>query len=188
MINDLIQKIEQWAEDRNIIKGSKPIDQAMKLFSEFGELADNVGKGRDCRDDIGDVFVVLTIMAKQTGMNIFDSVNKKGFPLDESIKVIVGRLSEQLTTLALFSQENRLPIFALNNAISYLKLICLINRYTLEECVQIAYNDIKDRKGVMFNGVFIKESDPAYQDALDNIEADERMATQNRVSVNIEDL
>lgn len=31
----------------------------MKLFSEFGELADNVGKGRDCRDDIGDVFVVL---------------------------------------------------------------------------------------------------------------------------------
>ena len=52
-MNELIAKIEQWAEDRNIIKGSKPIDQAMKLFSEFGELADNVGKGRDCRDDIG---------------------------------------------------------------------------------------------------------------------------------------
>ena len=188
MINDLIQKIEQWAEDRNIIKGSKPIDQAMKLFSKFGELADNVGKGRDCRDDIGDVFVVLTIMAKQTGMSILNSVNKKDFPLDESVKVVVGRLSEQLTTLSLFSQENRLPIFALNNAISYLKLICLINRYTLEECVAIAYNDIKDRKGVMFNGVFIKESDPAYQDALDNIEADKRLATQKRVSVNIEDL
>ena len=61
-MNELIQKIEQWATDRNIIKGSKPIDQAMKLFSEFGELADNVGKGRDCRDDIGDVFVVLTII------------------------------------------------------------------------------------------------------------------------------
>jgi len=64
-MNELIQKIEQWANDRNIIKGSKPIDQAMKLFSEFGELADNVGKGRDCRDDIGDVFVVLTIIGKQ---------------------------------------------------------------------------------------------------------------------------
>ena len=45
-MNELIQKIEQWATDRNIIKGSKPIDQAMKLFSEFGELADNVGKYR----------------------------------------------------------------------------------------------------------------------------------------------
>ena len=60
--------------------------------------------------------------------------------------------------------------------------------YTLEECVKIAYNDIKDRKGVMFNGVFIKESDPAYQDALDNIEANKRMSTQKRISVNIEDL
>ena len=43
-MKELILKIEQWAEDRNIIKGSQPIDQAMKLFSEFGELADNVGK------------------------------------------------------------------------------------------------------------------------------------------------
>ena len=77
-MNELIQKIEQWAEDRNIIKGTKPIDQAMKLFSEAGELADNVGKGRDVKDDIGDVFVVLVNLAKQvdqslTGLN-FDSL------------------------------------------------------------------------------------------------------------------
>lgn len=69
-MEQLIKQIEQWAEDRNIIKGSKPIDQAMKLFSEFGELADNVGKGRDCRDDIGDIFVVLTIICKQLGSSI----------------------------------------------------------------------------------------------------------------------
>ena len=56
-MNELIAKIEQWAEDRNIIKGSKPIDQAMKLFfKNLDELADNVGKGRDCRDDLGDIF------------------------------------------------------------------------------------------------------------------------------------
>lgn len=200
-MNELIAKIEQWAEDRNIIKGSKPIDQAMKLFSEFGELADNVGKGRDCRDDIGDLFVVLTIMAKQTGMDIFDSVSKKSLPLNEDIKTLVGRLSEQLTTLALMSQESRLPIFALNNSVSYLKLICLVKRYTLEECVQIAYNDIKDRKGLMYNGVFIKESDPAYASAVAAIEsnydieedaelnaiADSRKG-QKRISVNIGDL
>lgn len=169
-MNELIAKIEQWANDRNIIKGSKPIDQAMKLFSEFGELADNVGKGRDCRDDIGDVFVVLTIMAKQTGMDILDSVNKKSLPLNEDIKTLVGRLSEQLTTLTLICQESRLPIFALNNSISYLKLICLVKRYTLQECVQIAYDDIKNRKGLMHGGLFIKESDPAYESVIKAIE------------------
>lgn len=42
---------------------------------------------------------------------------------------------------------------------------------TLEECVQIAYNDIKDRKGIMSNGVFIKESDPAYASIIASIES-----------------
>jgi len=34
----LVQGIEQWAEDRNIIRGAKPIDQAMNLFSELMEV------------------------------------------------------------------------------------------------------------------------------------------------------
>ena len=31
------------------------------------------------------------------------------------------------------------------------------NDYTIEECLQIAYNDIKDRKGKMIDGIFVKE-------------------------------
>lgn len=31
-MNELIAKIEQWAEDRNIIKGSKPIDQCDEVI------------------------------------------------------------------------------------------------------------------------------------------------------------
>jgi hypothetical protein len=33
------------------------------------------------------------------------------------------------------------------------------NGLTMEECLSVAYNDIKDRKGMMVDGVFIKESD-----------------------------
>ena len=33
------------------------------------------------------------------------------------------------------------------------------NNTTLYECLLMAWNDIKDRKGKMSNGVFIKESD-----------------------------
>jgi hypothetical protein len=29
----------------------------------------------------------------------------------------------------------------------------------MEECLEVAYNDIKDRKGKMIDGVFVKESD-----------------------------
>lgn len=33
------------------------------------------------------------------------------------------------------------------------------NKLSLEDCLQKAYNDIKDRKGKMINGVFVKEQD-----------------------------
>jgi hypothetical protein len=33
------------------------------------------------------------------------------------------------------------------------------NNVTLTECCEIAYNDIKDRKGQMIDGVFVKEAD-----------------------------
>lgn len=160
-LGQLIQNIEQWAHDRNIIKGSKPIDQAMKLFSEFGELADNVGKGRDCRDDIGDVFVVLTIMTAQHGHSIDDHLSTcgKGY----NLKGTVLELCENLIVFANAQHlENEDVQEALSMATCLLESIALQNLCSLKECVQLAYNDIKDRKGILWNGVFVKESDSSY--------------------------
>ena len=33
------------------------------------------------------------------------------------------------------------------------------NGLTIEECLEKAWDDIKDRKGVMVDGVFVKEGD-----------------------------
>lgn len=171
-MNELIAKIEQWAEDRNIIKGSKPIDQAMKLFSEFGELADNVGKGRDCRDDVGDIFIVLTIMAKQCKYTITDvvaNVIDEPYCFEKNNKVSVIELGMTITSM--LHENNSDPLmFNIEGALCELNNICMVNGYTLQECVKIAYNDIKDRKGLLHEGVFIKESDPAYAEVLKSIE------------------
>jgi len=105
----LINKVEKWAHDRNLINGSDSKTQMLKLISEIGELADNINKGRDCRDDIGDCLVVLTIIAAQ--------------------QII-----------------------------------------TLEDCLSVAYNDIKDRNGILWNGVFIKETDNAYTHAKEMVD------------------
>ena len=37
--------------------------------------------------------------------------------------------------------------------------IALRNKYDLYECLEVALDDIKDRKGKMVDGVFIKETD-----------------------------
>ena len=90
--------IRQWHKDRNLIEGSTDKDQYLKLIQEAGELSDSLCKGKDIRDDVGDMLVVLT--------NILTR-----------------------------------------------------NKLTLSECLAVAYDDIKDRKGKMVDGVFVKEGD-----------------------------
>ena len=95
-MDELVKKVEQWHYDRNLIDGATDKDQVLKLLQELGELSDNVCKGNDIRDDIGDMLVVMiNILAR--------------------------------------------------------------NKLTLEECLQVAYDDIKDRKGRMVDGIFVKE-------------------------------
>ncbi len=37
--------------------------------------------------------------------------------------------------------------------------IMVRNNLTMRECLSVAYNDIKDRKGRMIDGIFVKEGD-----------------------------
>lgn len=166
-MQELIKKIEQWAEDRNIINGSKPIDQAMKLFSEFGELADNVGKGRDCRDDIGDCIVVLTIIAKQIDLDISEAISFEHEEIESCLKDTVAFLGYEISNLLSSQTEDDELSFIFIFGLLY----SIANKVgtTLQECVQIAYDDIKNRKGVVYNGTFIKDTDPAYNEALQKL-------------------
>jgi len=97
-IDMLIGLVSQWHHDRNLIEGSTDKDQVLKLIQELGELSDSVCKGKDIKDDIGDMLVVMINIAER-------------------------------------------------------------NKVTLDSCLAEAYLDIKDRKGRMVGGVFVKEGD-----------------------------
>ena len=97
-MKDIVKLVTEWHHDRNLIEGSSDKDQYLKLIQEAGELSDNICKGNDLKDDIGDMLVVLINIAER-------------------------------------------------------------NNLTLEECLYTAYRDIKDRKGMMVEGVFVKEAD-----------------------------
>ena len=96
--DNFIKQITQWHRDRNLIDGATDKDQLAKLIQEMGELSDNICKGKDVSDDIGDMMVVLINIAER-------------------------------------------------------------NNLSIEHCLEVAYNDIKDRKGKMIDGVFVKEGD-----------------------------
>ena len=97
-IDVMVSRIRTWHRDRNLIEGSTDKDQFCKLIQECGELSDNMCKGKDMKDDIGDIMVVL--------INIMER-----------------------------------------------------NDYSMMDCLEQAWVDIKDRKGKMIDGIFVKESD-----------------------------
>ena len=96
----MFERIRNWSEDRNLILGSNPQAQMVKLIEEMGELASGIARKNTDKsvDSIGDMVVVLTIIAAQLGV-------------------------------------------------------------TIEDCIEHSWQEIKDRKGKMVDGVFIKEND-----------------------------
>jgi NTP pyrophosphatase (non-canonical NTP hydrolase) len=68
--NVLNSQVIEWAEERGIFASSDPKTQCLKCVSEVGELADNVAKGRDPIDDIGDTVVTLILLAKMHGLTL----------------------------------------------------------------------------------------------------------------------
>lgn len=72
---DVTQKIKQWAVERNLHKAD-PNKQMLKLGEEFGELCQGMAKGNreQVIDSIGDMYVVMTILAMQLGLDIEDCI------------------------------------------------------------------------------------------------------------------
>lgn len=66
-MSDRFCDIRHWANERNLIDGSDPKSQFTKLMEEVGELAQGINKRNldEITDAIGDVIVVLTVIAAQ---------------------------------------------------------------------------------------------------------------------------
>ena len=94
-----------WHHNRNLIEGSDDKTQFAKLVQEVGELSDSICKGKDIKDDVGDIIVVLANL-------------------------------------------------------------CARNRVSFLSCLEQAWSDIKDREGIMYEGVFIKSTDARYTEIV----------------------
>ncbi|NQD97623.1 MazG-like family protein [Staphylococcus xylosus] len=160
---DLTEKIEQWAEDRNL-HTANPIKQYDKLIEEFGELMKGINK-QDMlmiKDSIGDMYVVMVILSKQTGNSVVNLLENRGVdtlrPKHETFNYIryLFDLSESLT---LKDNITVYPLFDIDDIMSELAKTCGEYYLDFTDCVALAYDEIKDRKGKMIDGKFVKEAD-----------------------------
>ena len=154
----LIKKVEQWSIERGL-NTADPNKQRLKLWEEFGEL--NAAIARDNRDlikdSIGDMLVVLIIYCQQlnyTSVNrLFEfDIENYDFLRKLDTSALVDYTAYEILHLRNFIQST-------NDIVNRLSVIAERYGMELEECLQSAYDEIKDRKGKMINGVFVKESD-----------------------------
>ena len=163
-MQEIITKIEQWANDRNLITGSTPLDQSMKLFSEFGELCDAIAKNdiENIKDGIGDVLVVCTVISKQINLPLQINLNERLGDL--SLKRYAIEVGVALHEFAFGADRNDLSKLpdSLVIVCTALNKIAINYGLTLEQCLEHSYNEIRYRKGIMHDGVFVKADDPRY--------------------------
>ena len=155
-------RILQWATDRNFWKGSTPKDQVLKLVQEFGEYCTSLDEGRCVKDDIGDMFVVLTILCEQLGTTVEGALAEyllnaggSGYGYEQDTLMLgsqVGDLSDVIC-------KGKDAKSAIGDLITSLLHLAIENGYSLYDAAEHSYKEIKDRKGEMRDGVFIKEED-----------------------------
>lgn len=158
-LQKLITNVQQWSIDRGLDKADSK-KQMLKLYEEFGELASGIAKGNKevVKDSIGDVVVVLIILAQQQGLEKISDFNIICNHLQESD--LMPQASETIGLISLRVRRTKSkveePIVRL---ISYLRTIAKYENLKFEDCLSQAWDEIKDRKGKLIDGVWVKEED-----------------------------
>ena len=138
-LKELQPLILEWADSKNLYDSEK---QRLKLIEECGELASAILKNNKelQKDAIGDIFVVLIILAEQTNVNI---------RLDKFTPQPIFDLYGTILTDILHRK-------AVQSSIDFLNDIAIKLGYNLTECANLAWDTIKNRTGITVNGIFLK--------------------------------
>ena len=167
-IQELIPLIQEWAKERKIYEELTPFDELLKTQKEVGELIkacyDNDRPA--IQDAIGDVMVTLINYCYFKEVD-FIPIIRKSLERPNTTRVSLWFIALQVNRSlnSLIFDEARSNVFDTLEYISFtacyilrpLNSIALLEDTTLEKCLNIAYNEIKNRKGKIINRKFIKD-------------------------------
>ena len=163
--------VVNWAKERKIIPNSTPESQLLKAVSEMGELADATLKGQDeeMQDAIGDVVVCLiNLCALYGGLALYPYVDILNSPdYERRVHLRFSTPGAHVTSavcqigkLAGYQVHGLYMVMGdlIDDTAECLYNLCILKGWTLEECVEKAWEQIKDRRGTLLeNGCFVKE-------------------------------
>lgn len=179
-MKELIEKVKQWGLDRGIVytgadgqdKRAMMESQARYTLKETAELLDACADQdiNKINDAVGDILVTLIVGASSDDdiyKRLVDELDEYNFddPYSEygaSLNSVV-RVANNTCYLISRIQNNSVVWFDYDCCVDSLfrTLSCVNSEYnqslTLKDCLSLAYDEIKNRKGKVVNGQFIKE-------------------------------
>lgn len=164
----LIPRIITWAEERNIIHGSSIEKESLKLVYKCGQLTRFVDNQEDCKDSIGHCMLQMIILSRMQDLTLDQCLKHTKTIKDErvidpnftSLLVFktIGELAEKITDKKNIQVE-------IGYLLIYLTALTTILNISIKECTEKAFNEIKNFKGIMFDGKFLAETDVGYESA-----------------------
>lgn len=140
--NELKNLIINWTNERELIKKENAEKQYLKFLEEVGETAKAILKDDSAGviDGFGDIAVTMIILGEQIA-NSQELSDNNNF----------------LTGITLYDVVKRVgPDFVNPSAMNFLNDACFFYGLDLVQCLESAWEEIKDRKGKTINGTFIK--------------------------------
>lgn len=163
-LKTLQTNIEQLAVDRNLHAGD-PSRQVLKLIEEQGRLAAAIAcdNHEKMAYAIGDVTVVALVMAKRlnASVDLWTAFERTMKVYDEKVDLnaAIASLAGNISHLAsfIYYKHSSYAGHLVESVITTVADVADALDIDYISAVQSAYNKIKDCKGKLVNGVFIKE-------------------------------
>ena len=156
-----LENVKQWFIDRDLENGGRLDKQSLKLSEEFGELCAGYLKKNEqlTKDSIGDCAVVIVGLALLIKVDVHKIFKTSGY--DRDVMTCFSHLSRNISDFQIYqdSFSNFFCKSSLIRTILWLKSISNALGYSFDECFELAYQEIKDRKGRWIDGTFVKEED-----------------------------
>lgn len=158
-----LDKVKQWFIDRDLENGGRLDKQSLKLSEEFGELCSGYLKKNEqlTKDSIGDCAVVIVGLALLIKVDVQEIFDDSIVIFKEDVSDYFKDLNKNISCFqrSYSWEEKYMCKMYLSFSIDSLKSISNALDYDFEECFELAYQEIKDRKGRWIDGSFVKEED-----------------------------
>lgn len=166
-----IEKILDWAEERNLLTQGDVFMQLEKSREENSELTKAITKYEkgnaqaydEIKDAIGDVYVTLVVASDIHGLPVYEIFKNVKFREYDSYHWqhytnLLRVFDWELYLACVYGNSTRYKTLeTLINYIDFLNSVAVEYNFTLVECIEYAYNQIKERTGKIIDGTFVKD-------------------------------